>query len=236
MNTNESLECVKVHVWRQSLANAKRSSLTCLSLRETKIMMRLKSYEDKKRYVQVRAFLKTVLGHYTHLPPEQIDFVPGPNKKPELRSNHSVAPVYFSLSYRNNVALLAVGNTHCIGVDVEEVKPINNFDHFVKDYFSPAEQKQIFSSGKFTHRLSTLFTFWSMKEALVKSLAVGFSHSLKNYDVQPFLEKPAGQLNNQSEVWNIARVPVHEDYKAALAVRSEKISTEYFDFEPLQKN
>ncbi|HKB43324.1 MAG TPA: 4'-phosphopantetheinyl transferase superfamily protein, partial [Chitinophagaceae bacterium] len=113
-----------------------------------------------------------------------------------------------------------------------EVKPMEDFFHFMVDHFSKEERKWILNEKTERRQLSMLYTFWTMKEALVKSLAVGLSDSLKKYEVLSFLRKPLGNttFNSPDNSWCIDRVPIAKNYKAAVALKAEKMNRRIFDY------
>jgi 4'-phosphopantetheinyl transferase len=205
----------------------------CLSKEEQGRSARLRRYEDRARFNKAHTFLKNVLRRYTHLPPEEIQFVPGLNGKPVLQCRHLHPPVYFNLSYQEDYALLAISNSPFIGADVESIKPIRNILTFASDYFSPQEEKQIFEPLSRAGQLSMVYTFWTMKEALIKALATGFIEPVKKYDLSSFLYEPCQKLPFDTYDWHISRIPIRRNYKAAIAVRSEKVNYCVFDYSVL---
>ncbi len=221
-----------VHLWKYCLQNpVSEVSLALLSAEEKEVMRRMSRYEDRKQYMLVHSFLKRVLESYLHLPPDEIEFAEGVNGKPILKCNHSHPPLHFSLSYRHDYALLAISSEPCIGVDVEEVKPIENIFHFMTDHFSRDERKRILIEKTEKRQLSILFTFWAMKEALIKSLSVGFSGSIKKYEVLSFLKKPLGLPDfDLANNWWIDTVPIAKNYKAAFALKAGKVNTKIFEY------
>ena len=224
LNVQVSPKESDVHLWKYCLTKAEIST-DCLSKEEQSRSARLLRVEDRERFNKVHAFFKNVLRHYIHLPPEEIQFAAGLNGKPYLRNDHLHPPVYFNLSYRGNLALLAISNSPFIGVDVELIKPISDISIFAANYFSKQERKKIAEQVTKAKQLSLVYSFWTMKEALIKSLAIGFEKPIKKYDLSSFLKEPCHKPNFDSgNSWHISRVPVEKNYRAAMAVRAEKVS------------
>jgi 4'-phosphopantetheinyl transferase len=230
MNLNRQVlykEC-DVHLWKSHLPEVV-PSYDCLSKEEQGRSARFRRYEDRARFNKAHTFLKNVLQRYTHLPPEEIQFAHGHNGKPVLKCRHLHPPVYFNLSYRDDYALLAISNSPFIGVDVERIKPIDDILTFTSDYFSPPEEEKILGPLSRAGQLSMVYTFWTMKEALIKALATGFLNPIKEYDLSSFLSKPYQKLRD-THIWHIRRLPIERDYKAAFAVRSEKVNCSVFHY------
>lgn len=221
-----------VHVWKYRLSDSQHdASMAWLSPGEKSAIVRLKSYEDKRQYILTHMFLRKVIEFYTHLPPEQIQFAEGTNGRPMVKCHHAYPMVNFNLSHSRDYALLAISNEPCVGVDIEEVKPIDDFFYFLVEHFSKEERKWILAEKTEERKLSMLFTFWTMKEAILKALAVGVSYPLKKIDILSFfinrVTKPAFDLEN---FWYADLIPVTRNYKATLSVRAKRVNRKIFDY------
>ncbi|MBI1767603.1 MAG: hypothetical protein HYR67_04420 [Bacteroidetes bacterium] len=70
-----------------------------------------------------------------------------------------------------------------------------------------------------------------MKEAFVKSLAVGLSDSIKKYEVLSFLKKPFDNPDfDSTKNWCVDRIPITKNYKAAFALKADKVNSKIFDY------
>ncbi len=86
--------------------------------------------------------------------------------------------VDFSLSYSNNNVVLGFIKNGKIGVDLEEIKPINLLDF--SDYFTETELSIITNSNN----IDTNFCkFWTRKEAVSKALGLGAFLDFKSFEV-----------------------------------------------------
>ncbi len=223
-----------VHLWKYCINNNDNDiskSVELLSKEEILRIKRLPSEEDRSRLARVRIFVRDILARYTHLPPQEIQFISNTYQRPLIRTRHSHPPIYFNLSHRKDYALLAISNVSHLGVDIEEIKDIEKMAPFVSDYFSPPEKKRIFAEKKRADRLSLLFTIWTMKEALFKSLATGFTRQMNRYDLSPFLRNPytIPHFDNQN-VWHIRKLAVAKNHKAAIAVRADQVNLQVFEY------
>ena len=223
----------EVHLWKYSLT--KKLPLQFhkyLSPAEQGLSDRFTDEVTRMRFIAVRTFLKNILAWYTHLPPEEIQLFPGLNDKPFLKSGAGYAPVYFNLSYRQKHALLAVSRESRIGVDLEEISPIENLTAFTNHHFSVQEIKKILGQPSYKKQLALVFKLWTMKEALIKSTGLGFSIPLTNYNLIPFFKKrnlhPHFDVHNR---WHIHPVFIASNYRAAVAIKAEKIELKVFRYE-----
>lgn len=236
MNFDFSHTTDELHLWKKyGLSNSSLHTSdhkAILSPEEQERTKRFLCKKDRIRYQSAHLFLREVLSRYIYIPPEDIQFVSGLNGKPFLKDGQFPHSVYFNLSYRKNCALLGISNTGHLGIDIEKISDIDHIPTFAVNYFSFEEQQRIFGKEKKAEQLASLFTFWTMKEALIKSLGMGFSVPLTEYNLCPFLNQP---LNNpdfdRSNNWNISTVFVDDNYKAAYAIRSGQVDIKFYEYD-----
>jgi len=222
----------EVHLWKYHLPDpVPEISMNWFSMEEKEAIAKRGKYEDRVRFFRVHAFLKKALGQYTFLPPEQIHLAKGVYGKPFINCDHVHPPFFFSLSYRLNHALLAISNEIYVGVDVEKVEEIDDFFPFLLNHFAANERKIILAAESGQRQQSLLYTLWTMKEAVVKSLAIGLPRKLNKYDLSFFLDEPFGaQKFDPLHVWRIETIPVGESYKAAIALRARNVNIQSFEY------
>ena len=69
-----------------------------------------------------------------------------------------------------------------IGVDVEYHQTKNDFEGIAKIAFSKEECKQL-NELSFQNKINHFYQIWTMKEAIIKSLGLGFSYDTKNFTI-----------------------------------------------------
>ena len=222
----------EVHLWKYCLLDpVPEISMDWFSEEEKEAIAKRESYAQRIQFIRVHAFLKKVLERYTRQPANQIHLVSGRYGKPMIKCDHFHPPFFFSLSYRQDYSLLAISNESCVGVDVERIEEIEDFFPFLNDNFSLKEQKRILAEESERQQLSLLYALWTMKEAVVKSLAIGLPRKLSKYDLSFFLDQPIGlQQFDPTHFWRIELVPVAERYKAAIAMRASEVDVKTFDY------
>lgn len=233
MSKRDPINC-DVHLWKYELNTIPWNSKKVreiLSLEEQNRAQHFISRQDGERFASVHLFIREVLARYLHLLPSKIQFTEGLNSKPMLKLRSHEPVIHFNLSYRNEYALLAIASNAVIGVDIEEVIPMTDMSAFVSHYFSKQEQQNIFEKETRKEQLSMLFTLWTMKEALLKSLAVGMSSMLTRYNLYPFLQHASCKPSfDKRHTWNIHPIAVAENYRAAFAVPVEQIDLKQFEY------
>ena len=231
MNQPQDKTC-EVHLWKYCLLDSVPAiSMDWFSPEEKEAIGKRSSYDQRMQFIRVHAFLKKVVERYTRQPPEQIHLENGLNGKPIIKCDHFHPPFYFSLSYRNDYSLLAISNESCIGVDVEEIEEIDDFFPFLLDNFAQSEQRIILAEDSEQQQLSVLYALWTMKEAVVKSLAIGLPRKLNKYDLSYFLDEAIGlQKFDPSHFWRIELIPMAKNYKAAMALRASDVNVKTFEY------
>lgn len=172
----------EVHLWAWSLETAapgRAPAIELLDAHERQKMQRFHFAPDRDRYAVAHANLRRILGAYSGQRPEQIRFRANRFGKPEL-VNESSSSLTFNLSHSQTVAVVALARDRALGVDVEDIHPIES--EVAKMHFSPAELFQL----RKLHDDAWLIAFyrcWTRKEALVKAEGVGLGLALDSFDV-----------------------------------------------------
>ncbi|MGV8835344.1 4'-phosphopantetheinyl transferase family protein [Cellvibrio sp.] len=134
----------------------------------------LKFVRGKESYVASRWLLRTVLAQYTNLPPEMVEFLRTDKGKPYLPQSD----IHFSLSHSGHWALLAVGKTELIGIDIEAVGTTRDLIGIAESYYHPHEFAQLQAlAGSAQH--DYFYRLWTLKEAFFKATGTGISAGLE---------------------------------------------------------
>ena len=224
----ETLELTpaEVHVWRVSMPT-QRDRLDrfrdILSEEERRKADQFKFDKDRDSYTTTRAVLRELLAKYTESAPESLSFVTNEHGKPALPNGRNLQNIQFNVSHSGTFALLAFGQQHPIGVDVERIRPdVTEISRLLLS----SRENQSYKRLSEAQRLASLFHVWTSKEAIIKALGKGFSIPLKDVEVEIHPENPrslvrlSAQIGN-AEDWKLYGLTVDEQYSAAIAVGSE---------------
>ncbi|HWY12243.1 MAG TPA: 4'-phosphopantetheinyl transferase superfamily protein [Bacteroidia bacterium] len=221
------------HLWIFDSSNVITNTDAALQFLSEEEIARSKLFlnkADSLRYITAHYFLRVILSKYVEIPPAEIKFSKGINDKPYLK-NQLPLPLYFNLSYRDNIFLTGISNCEFIGVDVEKIRNIDDIHSFTANYFSKKEREEIEMQINKQEQLSMLFKFWTMKEAVIKALADGFTKPLPNYDLHSFLNLPISIPNFDNEnSWTIQQIKIKSGFKGAFALKAKNIYTETFKY------
>lgn len=183
----------------------------CLSPAEQARRDRFVRPEDQVRFAICRASLRHLLAAYTGGAPAAIAFELGERGKPFLAGH----PVEFNLSHSGDWGVVAIGRRP-LGVDVERMKPIREFDLLVERYFSPDEQRQMAAFDP-ADRIAAFYRAWSRKEAFMKATGEGLHLTTTSFTVTLAAEAAALLAGAGIEAWSCANLSATPaGYSAAL--------------------
>jgi 4'-phosphopantetheinyl transferase len=139
---------------------------------------RLRNPRSADRFTVGRGILRDILGSYLASGPEQLIFSYGSFGKPELEGGLK-AKISFNVSHSGGLAIFAVANGFEVGVDVEEIHPIDNLEATASIFLSPDELAD-FVALPGDRKLKRFFTLWTCKEAILKALGAGLTNPVKD--------------------------------------------------------
>ena len=135
--------------------------------------------------------MRRILGSYLRRSPESLVYREAEGGKPELVLTTNEPPLRFNLSHSKSIALLAVCLDSEIGVDVEDIRPIER--DVATRFFSPAE---IASMAPLDGEawFDAFYRCWTRKEAILKVEGMGLRIPLDSFDVSVLADEPADLL------------------------------------------
>jgi len=214
----------EVHVWAWTFdrdGSPADADLRILDDFERKRTARFHFPADQVRYSVCHANLRRILASYLGAPPESLIFREGSGGKPELAVDGG--SLQFNLSHSKSVAAAAVSIDIEVGVDVEDIRPIEA--DVAKRYFSPAENASLAALAG-SEWLAGFYRCWTRKEAILKAEGVGLRTPLDSFDVSLLEGEAAAVLAVRPESklkskWFLHHLAIAERTMGALAVASE---------------
>ena len=170
-----------VHVWCACLDAPEAESdplPAMLSAAEREQAGRMRLEHVRRRFVARRAALRRILGRYLNAGPEIIRFDRGAYGKPSLAPPFSDSRIRFSTTHSHGLALVALSLEADLGVDIEQIRPMDSYEDLCRRYFAPPEQETIRRLPE-PERLAAFFRGWARKEALMKAIGTGLSLGLE---------------------------------------------------------
>lgn len=229
----------EVHVWRAGLDvpdwQIQQFEKFLSNDEETKAS-RFRFSRDRRHYIAGRGLLRTILGGYTHMAPQALQFVYKTHGKPELAGGDATAPLRFNLSHSHGMVLIGVTRRHQIGIDLELVSHEINPLEICERFFSIQERKEMKAlPADILHE--GFFACWTRKEAYLKGKGLGLSAPLQEFAVSLHPRKPAQLLHDNTDPDAVNRWFFHPletplNYAAALVVEGHGCSVRQMVWEP----
>jgi len=129
--------------------------------------------KDRDRFITSRAALRIILGKYLNIAPGAVEFSPGLNKKPFIKTGNQ-HNLQYNLSHSGDAILLAVADS-AVGADVEFINHDFGYREVLTDNFSTDEIKYITDIDSIVR----FFKLWTRKEAITKATAQGLDCDLR---------------------------------------------------------
>ena len=172
---------------------------------------------DRRRFVVGRGVLRVLLGRYVGCAPEDVVFRYGASGKPELAGD-AAAGLHFNLAHTEGLALCAITRVGPVGVDVERVRELPDWQYIAATCFSPSERQRVDSAAPSERRLE-FFRAWTRQEAALKATGVGLGGIPANGagGAAPDGANPAFRAG-ASPLMRVYPLATDPDYAAALAV------------------
>lgn len=217
-----------IHLWVayiDRLSSRSAQFRTLLSEDECQRADRFIVDDARLRFTVARGVLRTVLGWYFDVAPDEIVFSYGQHGKPSVSDRQEIQ---FNLSHSANVIVLGVTQNKAIGVDVEKIRFVNEMTTIAHDYFSESEQETLFVLPE-EQRERAFFTCWTRKEAYIKATGDGFSLPLTDFDVTLEPDQPARLLRASGDDptrWSLLSIDTIPGYVGAVCVEG-KVTESY---------
>ena len=180
-----------VHIWATRLhVNGNLDSTSYLSKGEIARADRQIFPANRQRFITSHVFLRRVLARYTRLSPGDIEFDYGTHGKPGLSSMMRSPGLQFNLSHCDRLAIVAVASRSTVGVDVETVRSLPDYEDIAGRFFREREYASLMALPAI-ERPKAFFRCWTRKEAVMKAVGLGLSMPLDCFEVTLAPEIPA---------------------------------------------
>jgi 4'-phosphopantetheinyl transferase len=219
----QGLQTGEVHVWQRRLECPPLEVefyRQVLSPDEVTRARRFRFDSDRNEFIVGRGTLRTLLGQYLSVPPNDLHFSYSAFGRPCVVDHKAAAALDFNISHSGGMALLAFARGRQIGVDIERVRQDFMIGEIADRFFSAAERAALRELPE-DQRHAAFFRCWTRKEAFIKALGEGLSHPLDQFDVSLNPNTPAALLAtrpdaNEAQRWTLWDIEVPYDYVAAL--------------------
>lgn len=175
------LEPSEVDVWRATLDEQTPETLELLrpllAADELDRASRFFFERDRERYVVGRGILRLLLARYLECAATDLVFTYGPNGKPGLATpGGGRPPIFFNVAHSEGLALYAFTRVGEVGIDVERIRDLPDWEQVAEAAFSPQELARLQACPP-ERRREEFFRAWTRQEAVLKALGTGLGAS-----------------------------------------------------------
>ena len=163
-------------------ADREASALSWLDRDEQSRSRRFLYPGPRRRFILCRSALRAILCDQLGCESRQLAFGELRYGKPYAMLNDERAAVSFNVSHSGKHGLIAFAPHGRLGVDVEERVAREDIDDLSKMVFGPNEQSALaLADGQ--RKIDLFFKFWTIKEALIKAVGMGFSLDPSSFEI-----------------------------------------------------
>ncbi len=132
---------------------------------------------DRNQFVVGRALARTLVGRARGVPRETVTFATNGFGCPYLvgvEGDGAPSSLHFNLSHTASVVACGIGTGFDFGVDVEDVRELDDLESLARVSFSRAEVASLLALPE-PSRTRRFFDHWTLKEAYIKARRRGLS-------------------------------------------------------------
>nr|AEQ20469.1 4'-phosphopantetheinyl transferase superfamily protein [uncultured bacterium CSL142] len=212
----------EVAAWKARLDLAPELSskyVELLSADEYARAQRFRCNRERRRYVVARAILRVLLASYLDVRPNAITFGYTQTGKPFIVN--PATGLNFNVSHSAARALYAFSYDCHVGVDIEYLHQDCDYTRVAALFFSDRERGALQRLPRYQHK-RMFFTYWTLKEALVKAMGFGLS-ALTQFELTLTQDQVPHVVNLPAAAgwgsdWALRSVDAEAGYIAAIAI------------------
>jgi 4'-phosphopantetheinyl transferase len=233
------LEKNEVHIWRLEPEPSVDLSryFGLLDGNERDRAQRFRFPHLTRSFIVDHGRLRLILGAYAGLNPEELVFVTNEFGKPEIANTEhakQAGSLRFNLSHTAGLTLLAVCLDAPLGVDVEAVRPMSDWQEVARSHFSPREIAAL-HSAPVPDRQNAFFRCWTRKEAFLKANGHGLSMPLDSFTVSLTLGESPALLAcawdpGETSRWSLVSLSLGPEFAGALAIQRGEWKIQFLDW------
>ena len=213
-----------IHVWPVHLTASGSTTeilTSFLDHAEHARAARMQIDDGRRRSVLGRGALRLMIGRYLKRRPEEVVFTYGAHGKPSLAQSE----LRFNYSASGDVAVMAFGIGTEIGIDIEEVRAVDQPLDIASRYCHAREVRELEGTSP-ADRDAAFLHLWTCKEAVVKAAGLGLAMPLDSFCLTGFSSGNARIVHrpdvDDESAWELCDISPPRDYVAALAYGSPR--------------
>lgn len=191
-----------------------------LSDDEVEKASRFKFDIHREQSIISRGLLRTLLGRYLQISPNNLRFGYTEFDRPFLKEKTSLE---FNVSHSGNRLVIGFVQNVEIGVDIEKLKSDFDVMAIAQSFFS-LDEIETLNDLPDENKVDAFYRCWTRKESFIKAKGSGLSFPLTSFSVS--LNTDTAKLlrtdwdTREKEEWQIFTFTPQESYQGAISVRS----------------
>ena len=177
--------------------------------------LRYQRWQDRQAHLLGKILLKQALVYYGFEDDCLHHLCYNSHNRPYIADD-----IDFNISHSCGYVMCAIGRQVRLGVDVEAVRNINLDDFY--EVMSPPQWHTIRNAED---PIVSFFSYWTIKEAVVKADTRGLTLPMDRICIQP------NHVRCEGQIWYVKPIAVEQGYRAYLAANRQhcRISSHYAD-------
>lgn len=208
-----------VHVWAVPLDRVSVAESSLAGVLSAAELARADGFlvdRPRRVFTATRFALRSILGRYLGVAPGDVPLVVGPRGKPQLANGD----LRFNAAHSGDLAVIVVTRGCEVGVDVEQVRPVERAAELAVRFFHRQEQAAVLAVDT-AESSRALLSIWTRKEAVLKAVGSGIVHPLSTFDTTAAnddgrIDLPAHPPQSAMPCW-LHSIEVIQGYAAAIA-------------------
>lgn len=189
----------------------------------------------QENFIIARGMLRFLLAKYLNCLPQNICFTS--NDYGKLFIAHPSSNLYFNVSHSNDKIVYALSLNKNLGIDIEYIRDNVEECNIAQKFFHKNEYAFIKQLNDCNQQLAKMAFFhcWTRKEAFIKAIGLGLSHSLKEFEVELNDLETLTNTDNQNikashvflhtlqfsnRNWSLIKLNINANYTSALVIEN----------------
>lgn len=174
-----------------------------------------------RRFVAGRAALRSLLAVELNCAARQVRIGYEPQGKPLIVTEAEPAAVTFNLAHSGDVGLIALYGGSCVGVDLEQIRPVRERAGVMARVATAHERKRVEAGESESEMNQQFFRLWCRKEAVLKALGTGFATAARAVEVLDAAETPVSTPLDDRR-WLVRDLSAPPGWHAAVATPADE--------------
>ncbi|MRC72454.1 4'-phosphopantetheinyl transferase superfamily protein [Bacillus thuringiensis] len=211
------LSKTNAHIW---LLELDKSSYTLNSILSEDEKIRANQFinqKSKQTFIACRGILRTLLGIYLKIDPQEIKLEYNSYGKPYVSSLQNYQDINFSLSHSQDIAAFSFSQYQTIGIDIENINSDFNPNELSPHIMTNTELKNFHKLSQ-SEKVHAFYHLWTQKEAIVKAKGTGFQKAPNK--ISGYLTPDINLNNFHIEDWRLNSFIVKNNYSTCICTKN----------------